>query len=165
MDEVSVDGVVIFRVSVNHHVHETALAGVFELSVQVDVFAGAPHAAGDDGSHLVGVERVAVDAQGVAVDARETGGVDVPVGAVGCFVTDGVVEQHAVVELHLAWRGYGCEERDGRQVVALVEAEGGVVVLVDAGVGDDVGELGLKGGVELAVVVSRASRKSQERCY
>ena len=129
--------------------------------MQVDVLAGAPHAACDDGSHLVGVEWVAVDAQGVAVDARESGGVDVPVGAVGCFVADGVVEQHAVVELHLAWRGYGCEERDGRQVVALVEAEGGVVVLVDAGVGDDVGELGLKGGVELAVVAAVASCECQ----
>ena len=133
--------------------------------MQVDVLAGAPHAAGDDGSHLVGVEGVAVDAQGVAEDAREPCGINVPVGAVGCFVADGVVEQHAVVELHLAGCCDGGEERDGRQVVALVEAEGGVVVLVDASVGDDVGELGLKGGVELAVVVSRASRKSQERCY
>ena len=161
VDEVSVDGVVIFRVSVNHHVHETAFARVLQLAMEVDVLTCSPHASRLDGPHGVGVERVAVHANGIAEDARESCGINVPVGAVGRAVLDGVVEQDAVVELHLVGCRHGGVEVDRWLVVVLVESESGVVVLVDASVGDDVGQFGLKCRVEISVMTAVASRECQ----
>ena len=57
------------------------------------------------------------------------------------------------------------EEHDGWVIVASVEAEDGVVVVVEASVGDDVDELRLEGGIEFAVMAAVASRERQERCY
>ncbi len=163
--EVGVDGVVILGVAVDHHVEQSVLAGVLDLGVEVEVLARAPHTLETDGPHGVGVEGIGVDADGVVDDARVAHSVDIAVGAIGGAVVDGIGEEHAFVGLDLFGGSNAGEEHDCWVVVASVEAEDGVVVVVDASVGDDVDELRLEGGIEFAVVAAVASRERQERCY
>ena len=159
------NGVAILGVAVDHHVEQAVATGILDLAVHVDELASAPGAAQADGAHLVGVDGIDVDTNGVVDDARIAYGVDVPVGAVGGAVLDGIGEQQALVGLHLVGGADGGVEHDGRVVVTSVEAEGGVLVLVEAGVGHEIGDLGLETLVEVAVVAAIASRERQERCY